>query len=231
MEEHGILFVHFIPGLNLLPDHVANAFVVFLIVSSLSVAYYLRTRRLEARVIPSGSLRLEEALDTLVELVDGLASQMMGERAARYLPLLGALFLYILTSNLLGLIPGFSPPTSNISTNFGMSLVVFVLYNAYGFQENGISYLKHFMGPILALSWLMFPIEVLSHLVRPVSLAVRLMGNMFGDHMVLSIFSGLVPIGVPVIFMALGAFVAVIQALVFTLLSTIYITLSTTHDH
>jgi len=112
-----------------------------------------------------------------------------------------------------------------------MSIVVFVMYNVYGFKENGVSYLKHFVGPILVLSWLMFPIEVLSHLVRPVSLAVRLMGNMFGDHMVLSIFSGLIPIGIPVIFIALGAFVAVIQALVFTLLSTIYIALSTTHDH
>lgn len=231
MEEHGILWVHLIPGLNALPEHVAGSVVVLLILSSLSLAYYLRTRNLEARAVPKGSPRLEETFDALVGLVDGLAEQIIGERTRHYLPLLGALFLYILFSNLIGLIPGFIPPTSNISTNFGMSLVVFVMYNAYGFKENGVSYLKHFMGPILVLSWLMFPIEVLSHLVRPVSLAVRLMGNMFGDHMVLSIFSGLIPIGIPVIFIALGAFVAVIQALVFTLLSTIYIALSTTHDH
>lgn len=231
MEEHGILWVHLIPGLNALPENVASSIVVLLILLSLSLVYSIRSRNLEARVVPKGSPRLEETIDALVGLVDGLAEQMMGERTKHYLPLLGSLFLYILLSNLVGLIPGFVPPTSNISTNFGMSLVVFVLYNVYGFKENGAAYLKHFMGPILLLSWLMFPIEVLSHLVRPVSLAVRLMGNMFGDHMVLSIFSGLIPVGIPVIFLALGTFVAVIQAFVFTLLSTIYIALSTAHDH
>lgn len=231
MEEHGILWVHLIPGLNALPENVASSIVVLLILLSLSLVYSIRSRNLEARVVPKGSPRLEETIDALVGLVDGLAEQMMGERTKHYLPLLGSLFLYILLSNLVGLIPGFVPPTSNISTNFGMSLVVFVLYNVYGFKENGAGYLKHFMGPILLLSWLMFPIEVLSHLVRPVSLAVRLMGNMFGDHMVLSIFSGLIPVGIPVIFLALGTFVAVIQAFVFTLLSTIYIALSTAHDH
>lgn len=231
MEEHGILWVHLIPGLSALPENVASSIVVLLILLSLSLVYSIRSRNLEARVVPKGSPRLEETIDALVGLVDGLAEEMMGERTRHYLPLLGSLFLYILLSNLVGLIPGFVPPTSNISTNFGMSLVVFVLYNVYGFKENGAGYLKHFMGPILLLSWLMFPIEVLSHLVRPVSLAVRLMGNMFGDHMVLSIFSGLIPVGIPVIFLALGTFVAVIQAFVFTLLSTIYIALSTAHDH
>ena len=144
---------------------------------------------------------------------------------------MGALFIYILFSNLLGLIPGFLPPTDNLNTNVACALTVFIFYNYQGFKAHGFAYLKHFMGPIWWLAPIMVVIEVISHLVRPASLSVRLFGNISGDHLVLGIFSSLVPIGVPVIFLFLGLFVSVIQAFVFTLLSMVYISLATAHDH
>jgi len=230
-EGHSFLWVHIIPGLSTLPDHVACSIIVLFIIFCISINYWLKTRKIESRLSPSPRMNLCEIMDSVITTINNLFEQVMGSSSKKYLPLVGSLFIYILLSNLIGLIPGLIPPTSNISTNFAISIIVFLLYNVYGFKENGSSYLRHFVGPVLALSWLIFPIEILSHLVRPVSLSVRLMGNMFGDHMVLSIFSNLMPVGIPIIFLALGAFVSLIQALVFTLLSTIYIALSTTHEH
>jgi F-type H+-transporting ATPase subunit a len=109
--------------------------------------------------------------------------------------------------------------------------MVFLVYNYFGFKEHGISYLKQFAGPVLWLAPLMFVIELLSHLFRPMSLSIRLFGNMFGDHMVLSIFSGLVPLIVPIIFMILGIVVSLIQAFVFSALSSVYIALAVSHEH
>ncbi|HUU50518.1 MAG TPA: F0F1 ATP synthase subunit A, partial [Nitrospinota bacterium] len=140
-------------------------------------------------------------------------------------------FIYILISNLLGLIPEFYPPTINLNTNFAIASIVFIMYNYYGFRENGLSYIKHFTGPMWALAILYFPIEIFSHLFRPVTLSVRLFGNIFGDHNVIEIFQGLIPIGVPVLFMFLGIIVAIMQAFVFALLTIIYIALAVSHEH
>ncbi len=130
----------------------------------------------------------------------------------------------------MGLIPGFLPPTDNLNTNVACSLTVFLFYNYHGFKAHGFGYIKHFMGPVIWLAPLMFVIEVISHLVRPASLSVRLFGNIAGDHLVLNIFSHFVPLGVPVVFMFLGLFVSFIQAFVFTLLSMVYISLATTKE-
>ncbi len=143
------------------------------------------------------------------------------------------IFLYIFISNFIGLIPGFLPPTDNINTTLALGVFIFIYYNYQGIRAQGlIGHLKHFMGPVWYLAFLMLPIELISHAVRPVSLALRLRGNMFGDHLVLSIFSGLVPYVVPIIFMVLGLFVCFIQSFVFSLLSMVYISLATAHhDH
>jgi F-type H+-transporting ATPase subunit a len=120
------------------------------------------------------------------------------------------------------------PPTDNINTNIPCAIIVFLYYNFVGIREQGfIKYFKHFAGPIIWLAPLMFSIELISHLVRPLSLSVRLFGNITGDHMVLGIFSQLTPLVVPVIFLFLALFVAFIQAFVFSLLSTVYIALAT----
>src|SRR3990170_1596692 len=109
--------------------------------------------------------------------------------------------------------------------------VIFVMYNFYGFKENGVAYLKHFAGPIIYIAPLMIVIEIISHLVRPLSLSLRLFWNMTGDHLVLGIFTNLTHFVVPALFIALGIFISFLQAFIFTVLSAIYISLSTAHEH
>src|SRR5262249_31285696 len=151
----------------------------------------------------------------------GLMSQVMGEKNARkYLPFIGALALFILFSNLLALIPGMGVPTTTLNTNLALSLLVFGVYNYAGIREQGlVCYLKHFLGPAPLLAPLMLPIELISHLARPISLAVRLLGNMVADHKVVFTFAMLVPILIPVPFLFLGLLVSIVQTLVFCLLT------------
>jgi F-type H+-transporting ATPase subunit a len=127
------------------------------------------------------------------------------------------------------LIPGFSPPTTNFNVTFALGLFSFVAYNFFGFKEQGASYLKHFVGPMIWLAPLMIPLELISNLVRPFSLALRLLGNMTGDHAVLEIFTDMTKVIIPVLFYGLGAFVSLVQAFVFTLLSLVYVSLAVTH--
>jgi F-type H+-transporting ATPase subunit a len=124
-----------------------------------------------------------------------------------------------------------TPATENLNTTLGMGLIIFLYYNYMGLKENGLSYLKHFMGPILWLAPLMVVIELISHLVRPVSLGLRLANVMKGDHTVLGIFLDLVPVLLPIPFYILGIFVCFVQAFVFTLLSMVYVSMSIDHDH
>ena len=155
----------------------------------------------------------------------------MGERnAARFFPLIGALWLFILIGNLIGLIPGFISPNDTLKTNVGLALMVFLLTHVYGVKEHGLAYFKHFLGPSLPLAPLMLPIELISHLARPMSLAMRLMGNMLADHKVVFSFFALVPLLVPLPFMLLGLLVCLIQALVFCTLTMVYIGMAVEHD-
>ena len=133
---------------------------------------------------------------------------------------------FIFFSNVLGLIPGFSPPTSNFNVTLACGLIVFTLTHYYGLKRTGPAYLKHFLGPMPALIPLMLPLEVISHMVRPISLAIRLCVNLFVDHMVISVFTALTLLFIPVPFMVLGVLVVVLQTYVFCLLSTIYFQLA-----
>lgn len=211
--------------------HVFSAgfVVLFLIVAVLLI--HRKLKKVEERVIPSPKTTLVNLFEAAVENILGLMEGILGHDAPKYLPLIGTLFIYIFLCNVLALIPGFVPPTDNINTNLAMALTVFFYYHVVGIKAHGVKgYLKHFMGPILWLGPLMFVIEMIGHLVRPVSLSLRLFGNITGDHLVLGIFSDLVPLLVPVIFLALGLFVSFIQAFVFSLLSMIYISLATAHE-
>lgn len=138
------------------------------------------------------------------------------------LPLLGTYGLFILFLNLAGLVPGFNPPTDQFNVTFAFAIVIFVMTHILGIRQHGAGYIKQFMGPMPLLAPLMFPIELISHLVRPMSLAIRLFGNMTGDHKVVLIFSSILAVGLPVPFMGLGILVCVLQAFVFVLLSAIY---------
>jgi F-type H+-transporting ATPase subunit a len=193
-------------------------------------ALFVRKRIVKDR-LPGDRFNLTNTLEVLVELVLNLLRDNMWASGVRYIPLIGTLALFILFSNLLGLIPGFLPPTDNINITAGCAIIVFFSTHVFGVLENGVSYFKHFAGPKWWLSPIMVPIEVIGHLARPLSLSLRLFGNITGDHLVLVIFSGLVPLVVPVFALFLGVFVSIIQALVFILLSMMYISSATEHAH
>jgi F-type H+-transporting ATPase subunit a len=140
--------------------------------------------------------------------------------------------LFVLLNNLVGLVPGVEAPTTLIMVTLGLALPTFLYYNYYGVKEQGpIGYLKHFAGPVWWMAWLIFPIEIVSHLARVMSLSVRLYANMFAGDLVTLVFFSLVPVGIPVIFLGLHLFVSLIQAFVFTLLTMIYLSLAVSHEH
>jgi F-type H+-transporting ATPase subunit a len=185
----------------------------------------------DAGLVPPAKFGLRNLFEVLADTVLGLMAGVMGEKEAkRYLPLVGTFFLFILFSNLLGLIPGFLPPTGTLKTNLALSVSVFLLTHVYGVREHGLKYFKHFLGPIPLLIPLMLPIEVISHIARPVSLSMRLLGNIFADHKVVAVFFGIFPFILPVPFMAMGVLVCVVQAVVFSLLTTVYISQAVAHE-
>jgi len=202
---------------------VTSAFVALLILAAAMLAHR-KLRDISKQLIPDGFVTITNILEITSEAVLRLMEDIMGPIAKRHLPLIGSLFIYLLASDLIGVIPGFSSPTENINTNLGCALVVFVYYNYVGIREQGLRrYLRHMAGPVIWLAPLLMTVEVISHIVRPISLSVRLMGNIAGDHLVLGIFQDLVPLLVPIIFMGLAIFISVMQAFVFTLLSIVYI--------
>ncbi|MCB1213949.1 MAG: F0F1 ATP synthase subunit A [Deltaproteobacteria bacterium] len=210
--------------------HVAHAALIALLMLLLGLIVRIRLRNTEKHLVPASKLSLinifEVACEGLLTLMEGI----LGHEAKRYFPFVASLFIFIFLNNLLGVIPGFLPPTDNFNTTFALGIAVFVYFNYVGLKTQGLAYLKHFMGPVIFLAPLMLVVEIIGVFVRPLSLALRLAGNMTGDHMVLGIFSDLVPVVVPVVFLALGVFVSFIQAFVFSLLSTIYVGLSLPHE-
>ncbi len=218
-------------ALGALPQHTFTALLVTCLLIIMAFLARRSLSRADNAVVPDGGLSLRNIVEILVEFMVGLVDSIIGKKGRKYLPLFGSFFFFILTANLMGLIPGFSPPTSNLNTTLGLGIVSFCAYNYFGARAHGAGYLKHFMGPVLFLAPLFVILEGVSHLVRPVSLGLRLFGNMFGDHLAVEIFTDLSKIGVPVIFYLLGTLVSVIQAFVFTLLSVIYVAMAVSHDH
>jgi F-type H+-transporting ATPase subunit a len=215
--------------------HVLSALLVllFVTVGAMSFAGAVRAGG-EAAIVPPARFSLRNLFELLGDSLWNLIRNIMGDEAGRrYLPLIGTLACFIFFSNVLSLIPGMAPPTATLKTNVALALTVFVITHIEGIRAQGLgSYLKHFMGPIWWLAPVMLPIELIGHLARPLSLSLRLMGNMVSDHKVVGVFFGLVPLIVPVPFLILGTLVAVIQTLVFCLLSMVYINMAiATHDH
>lgn len=228
--EHGFTWMSAIPGLNLMPDHIATA---LLVVVALLLWASIASKQIAAApdaVIPDGNLSLRNLFEIYLEgFQTMLIEPVLGAKGRKYLPFYATLFLFILVNNLLGLIPGFSPATSNVNTTLGLGLISFVMYNYYGFKESGAGYLKHFLGPVIWMAPLMGTLEIIDHVIRPITLNLRLMMNMFADHLVLDIFTNLTYIVIPVVFLALGTFVSIVQSYVFTLLSLVYVGMATTH--
>ena len=226
--EHGYTWLHDLP----IPEHIATAILVALLLVVFGLRVRSKLTNTEAALQPEDGVTARNVAEIAVEFVSGLAEGVIGHHAERCVPLLAAFFVYILVSNLVGLVPGFVPPTSNFNTTLGLGLVSFLAYNAYGMREHGVGgHLKHLLGPVIWIAPLMLVVELFSHAFRPISLGIRLFANMFADHEVVSIFTNLTKVVIPVLFYVLGAFVAVVQAFVFTMLSAIYISLSMAHDH
>jgi F-type H+-transporting ATPase subunit a len=185
----------------------------------------------EGAIVPPSKFNLRNLFEMFTDAVLGIAEGVMGEKnARRFLPLIGTLAFFIFFSNALALLPGFIPPTSTLKTNVALALTVFVLTHAMGVKEHGLAYFKHFLGPVIWLAPLMLPIELVSHIARPLSLSLRLLGNIAADHKVVSAFFALVPILVPVPFLILGTMVVIVQTLVFCLLSMVYIQGAVAHE-
>jgi len=217
--------------LNLLAEANFTALLIMALLIVLAYRFYRSLRGDSDPVIPDERLSINNLMGILVEVVIGLSDSIIGKKGRRYVPLFGSLFIFILVANLSGLVPGFTPPTSSFFSNLGLGLVVFGAYNYFGVREHGAHYFKQFAGPMLLLAPLFILIEFFSHIFRPISLSIRLFGNMFGDHLVLEIFSELTKVVIPVLFYVLGALVSVIQAAVFTILSIIYVAMAISHEH
>ncbi|MDT8271766.1 MAG: F0F1 ATP synthase subunit A [Desulfomonilia bacterium] len=167
--------------------------------------------------------RLQNFLEVVLGVLRSLLVNTMGEHGLRFFPLIATLALFILVCNLGGIIPGLYSPTANLNTNLSMALVVFLLTHIVGIKIHGMKYLKHFVGPVWWMAPIMVPVELIGHLARPVSLTMRLFGNIFGEDLVLVVLLVLVPFLIPMPFLVLMIFTAVLQAFVFTLLAMMYI--------
>ena len=216
--------------------HVGLVVVLLLIVAGLA---YGKVKDKQAALVPDDTQTVRTFVELMVGAAYGMMKDIMGPKAARFfLPLIGTCAFFILFSNAMGLVPGFLPPTSSLSVTLACALTIFVTTHYFGVKEHGIAYFKHFLGPIikwyaLPLMLLFVVVETISHLVRPMSLGIRLMANMFADHAVIGVFLALAPFLVPVPVLLLGSLVVVVQALVFCILSTVYIAMAIEHseDH
>jgi len=228
--------VHFnwtqlIPGVGHHYVHVATALIVVGVFLLLAVIARVNLGKGEAAIRPAGKLSIKGVFELFTEFIATLTEMVIGEKGRNFVPLFAATFVFILVNNLAGLLPGMTPATDNINSTIAFGIFSFLVYNFYGLKEHGLAYFKQFMGPLVLLAPLMVVIELISHIVRPISLGLRLQGNMMGDHTVLGIFLDLVPYGVPVIFYFLGMFVCFMQAFVFTMLTMIYVSMAISHDH
>lgn len=217
-----------------IPEHMLTFILVASLLLGLGLVYRSKVSDSENAIIPDKGITFKNLFEGIGEFMYNLARNIMGEqRAKEYFTVIITLFTFIFLSNVIGLIPGFLPPTDNLNTTLALGLFVFVYYNYQGVRAQGlIGHIKHFMGPVWYLTVLILPLEIISHCVRPISLGLRLKGNMEGDHLVLSIFSGLIPYIVPIPFYVVGLFVCFMQAFVFTILTMVYISLATErHDH
>ena len=200
----------------LIPDHVVMTVLIMLVTMTVLVVV-----RRGLTMVPG---KLQQVFELLYDYLKTLLEENIGKKGVKFLPLIAGLALFIFLSNMAGLFPGLKSPTANLNVTVACAVSVFLYYNYQGLREHGVlRYLKHFCGPVWWLAPLMFPVEIVSHLARPLSLSVRLFGNIFGEDMIVLVFFGLAPLFVPLPIMALQIFTALVQTLVFVLLSVMYL--------
>jgi F-type H+-transporting ATPase subunit a len=235
---------------SFLHDHAHISWVLqaaVLAIAILVAGSFAVRRRLAAPdggILPDDGVTLRNIVEVIIEGLANLGHQTIGPEYRKYFPLVGAIFFFILISNLLGLIPGVGGASSDINTGFAWAIIVFCVYQYAGIRKKGWHYLYHFMGPVIfekkifgknfhirAMAPLLMPIEMVLDAARVATLSIRLLANMFADHTVVAIWYGLVPVVIPAVFMGLGIVISVIQAFVFSLLSMIYIGLAIEEAH
>lgn len=210
-------------------QHIAAIVLTALIMLLLALTARAQFARSQGDILPDKGLTSRNIVELLMDGVLGIMEFAMPRPVAlRHFWFIGTLAFFILFSNLLGLIPGFVPPTENFNTTFACGSMVFVYYNFQAFKKLGLAHLAHMANPVgeswgWALAPLFLPVEIISHCIRPMSLSIRLLCNIAGDHLVMGVFVGIFPLLLPLPFLALGLFVALIQVLIFTLLSSVYI--------
>jgi F-type H+-transporting ATPase subunit a len=231
--EHGAYFswFHYLPGFALLPKHVAAAVFVSLVLFVFALAARFALAGNKNYLVPPERLTFLNFADIIVENLYKVTKSVLGDEARHYLPITGAIFLFVFANNVFGLFPGVVPATDNVNTTLAVGAFVFLYYNYRGLRQGGLSYLKHFLGPVWYMAWLILPIEIISHAVRPFTLALRLKGNIEGDHTVLSVFTNMAPYIVPIPVYFLGLMVCFLQAFIFVMLTMVYISMAKDSDH
>ncbi len=215
-----------------LPPVLVETWLVMAILIGFALMARRALRSAGSALLPDEGLSLRSFAEALVEGLDRFTAEVLETHDHRDLvPYFGSLFILILVCNLTGLIPGLEPPTAFSDLTFALGAISFVYYVYQGLRARGFGYLRGFLGPMLVLSPLMLPLEVADNLFRPFSLGVRLYANMFADHQVLSIFTQLTKLIIPLAFYALGTLVCFIQAMVFTVLSMGYVKIAQSVDH
>lgn len=224
--EHPILFLDVLLGKFgvHIPPHVTYAWVVMAILAGLGI---MCTRRIT--LVPAGG---QNVFELIIGGLEEFMVEITGEEGRAFFPYIATAFIYIAVCNLIGLLPGFLSPTANINTTLSLALCTFVYTHYLGVKYHGAKYIKHFLGPIPALAPLFFPIEIIGHFARVLSLTLRLFGNIMGEDLVLAILlflAGMFLAPLPMMFLAV--FTSVVQAFVFTLLSMMYFAGSMEHAH
>jgi F-type H+-transporting ATPase subunit a len=212
-------------------EPLAASLLVFLIILLAATSVRAKLVDTEEAVIPEDKLTLRTFAEAFLGYFYDLAKSVMdADRAKRYFPLIGTSAVFVFCCNVMALVPGMPVATSNLNITVGCGIVVFILFNAYGVLTNGWSYVKHLAGPMWWLAPIMLPIEIISLCVRPITLGARLMINMAVDHLIFGLFAALIATLVPIPLMLLGILVVLVQTLVFTLLTCVYIGLATEHE-
>lgn len=200
-----------------IPDYIAH----LLLVAVILLVFFWWLRRKLSVDRPNG---MQHLVELVVLGIQGMMDSIIGPHGRKYLPFHVSLGTFIFLANFIGLIPGFESPTSNINVTAGCAITVFLYYHWIGIREQGPwRYFKHFMGPVLFIAPLMFPVEILSHLARPFSLSVRLFANIYGEDLIILVFTALLPFILPLPILLLAIFTSVLQAFVFVILSVVYI--------
>ena len=197
-------------------------FVTHMVLSALIALVLVKVAMSNLQVVPTGTQNLMEAY---ISGVLSMGTDVMGkENARKYVALVATIGLFVGIANIIGIIPGFEAPSANLNMTLTLALSVFVYYNYVGIKKQGvIAYFKHFSGPVWWLAWLMFPVEIVSHFSRIVSLSFRLFGNIKGDDMFLAVMLMLVPWIIPLVPFALLTFGAFLQAFIFMMLTYVYL--------